>query len=80
MPPKAKKKGPSKAALETEQQAGAYLHSFTFQLNLSALYVTGGVHKGVCSPRQGGFRGCLGCVGCFLVTDTARVELRSGRV
>jgi len=25
-------------------------------------------------------RGCLGCVGCFLVTDTAEVELRSGRV
>jgi len=24
--------------------------------------------------------GCLGCVGCFVVTDTAQVELRSERV
>jgi hypothetical protein len=24
--------------------------------------------------------GCLGCVGCFLGSDTAQVELRSGRV
>jgi hypothetical protein len=23
--------------------------------------------------------GCLGCVECFLVTDTAQVELRSGQ-
>jgi hypothetical protein len=29
---------------------GRGLHSSTFQLNLSALYGTGGVRKGLCSP------------------------------
>ena len=33
--------------------------------------------EGLCIPCQLGVRGCLGC---FLVTDTPRVELRSGRV
>jgi len=39
-----------------------------------------GCAQGLCSPCRGGVRGCLGCVGCFLVTDTAQVELISGRV
>ena len=56
------------------------LHSSTFQLNLSALYGIGGVCKGLCSPCSEVVRGCLGCAGCFLVTDKAQVEMRSGRV
>jgi len=39
------------------------LHSSTLQLNLSALYEMEDLRKGLCSPCQGGFRGCLGCVG-----------------
>ena len=61
------------------------LHSSTFQLNLSALYGIRfvwdtGCASGLCSPYQGGVRGCLGCVGCFFVTGTAQVELKSERV
>jgi len=59
---------------------GRGLHSSTFQLNLSAFYGIGGVRKGLCSPCQGGVGGCLVCGGCFLVTDTAQVELKSERV
>jgi len=36
-----------------------------------------GCTLGLCSPV---LRGCVGCVGCALVSDTAQVELRSGRV
>jgi len=59
------------------------LHSSTFQLKLSALYGIGGARRG-CVARVkgelGGVRGCFGCVGCFLSSDTAQVELSSGRV
>ena len=61
-------------------EAGAYLHSSTFQLNLSALYGIGGARRGCAARVGGGVRGCLGCVWCFLVSDAAQVELRSGRV
>ena len=47
-----------------------------FQLNLSALYGIGGARRG-CVPSV---RGVLGCAGCFLLSDTAQVELRSGLV
>jgi hypothetical protein len=36
-----------------------------------------GCTKGLCSPCCGGLRGCIWCAGCFLVSDTAQVELRS---
>ena len=36
-----------------------------------------GCAQGLCSPYSGW---CRGCVGCFIVSDTAQVELRSGRV
>ena len=39
-----------------------------------------GCTQGLYSPCQGGVRGCSGCVGCFLASDTAQVELKSGRV
>jgi hypothetical protein len=55
---------------------GSGLHSSTFQLNLSAFCGIRGARRG-CVARV---KGCLGCVGCFLVSDTAQVELRSGRV
>jgi len=60
--------------------AGMGLHSSTFQLNLSALYQKGGARRGCVARVKGVLRGCLGCVWCFLVTDTAQVELRGGRV
>jgi len=58
--------------------AGAYTRPF--QLNLSALHGIGGVRKGLCSPCYGGVRGCLGCVECYWVSETAQVELNSERV
>ena len=39
-----------------------------------------GCAYGLCSPCEGGVRGCLVCVGCFCVSDTAQVELKSERV
>ena len=62
--------------------AGRGLHSSTSQLNLSALYGIGGARRGCAARSKGmqGVRGCVGCAGCFLVSDTAQVELRSGRV
>jgi hypothetical protein len=56
--------------------AGRGLHSSTVQLNLSALYGIGGARRGLRSPCCGGVRRC---VGCFLVSETAQVEVRSGR-
>ena len=47
------------------------LHSFTSQLNLSALYGIGGVRKGLCSPCEAGVRRCVGCVGRFFVSETS---------
>ena len=68
-------------ALETaervKQEGGRGLHSSTSQLNLSALCGIGDVRKGLCSPCSGGVRGCSGC---FCVSDTAQVELKSERV
>ena len=56
------------------------LHLLTSQLNLSALYGIGGARRGCVARVKGGIRGCLGCVGCFCVSDTAQVELGSERV
>ena len=39
-----------------------------------------GCAHGLRGPCQGGVRVCVGCVGYSLVSDTAQVELRSGRV
>ena len=59
---------------------GKGLHSFTSQLNMSALYGIGGICRGLCSPFQWGVRGCVGCVGCSCASDTAQVQLKSERV
>jgi len=59
---------------------GGCLHSSNFQLNVSALYGTGGAfreHSGGAYGVSGGVRGSLGCV---FVSETAQVELRSGRM
>jgi len=50
---------------------GRGLHSFTSQLNLSAFQCDRGCAQGLCSPCEGGVKQCLGCAGCFLVSDTA---------
>jgi len=52
------------------------LHSFAFQLNLSAFCGIGGACRG-CSR---GVRGCQGVSRLFFVSETAPVELKSGRV
>ena len=49
---------------------GRGLHSFTLQLKLSAF----------CGYRGGMEAVCRGCQGCACVSETAQVELRSGRV
>ena len=55
------------------------LHLFTSQINSSAFYGTRGTRRG--SARfEGVLGGCIRCVGCFCVSDTAQVELRSERV
>jgi len=36
-----------------------------------------GCAQGLCSPYEGGVRGCLGYVGYFCASDTAQVELKS---
>jgi len=59
---------------------GRGLHSSTFELNVSALYGTGGVfrgHSGGVYEVSGGVGGTLGCV---FLSETAQVVLRSGRV
>ena len=63
---------------------GRGLHSLTSQLNLSAIYETGGARRNCVAHVKGVlggiFRVHVGCVGLFCVSDTAQVELRSGRV
>ena len=54
-----------------------------FSAQLERFVWNRGVRMGWCSSCEGGvwgLWGCLGCVGCLLVSDTAQVELRSGRV
>jgi hypothetical protein len=72
--------GPAPRAVQHGEQlqpvGGRGLHSPTFQLNLSASYGIGGAPRGCVTL----VKGVLGCVGCFLVSDTAGVELRSERV
>jgi hypothetical protein len=63
-----------------DPEHGRGLHSFTFQLNVSASYGIGGAFRGYFGgvyEVSGGVRGCLGCA---FVSETAQVELRSGRV
>jgi hypothetical protein len=59
-------------------EAGAYIRPLKAQLQ-RFVWDMGCVY-GLFSPCSGGARVCLGCVGCFLVSDTAKVELKSGRV
>jgi len=52
------------------------LHSSTIQLNVSAFCRIGGALMG----RLGGIRGCQGMSRVYFVSETAQVELKSGRV
>jgi len=60
--------------------AGRGFHSLTSQLNFSALYGVGGARRGCAAHFKGALGGVYGCVGCLCVSDTAQVELKSGRV
>jgi hypothetical protein len=57
--------------------SGRGLHSFPVQLNLSAFHVIGGARRGYVARVKGVGRGCVGRIGCFLVSDTAEVEQKS---
>jgi len=57
--------------------SGRGLHWFTSSLNLSAFYGIGGARRGCVTRVKGVLRGC---VGCFCVSDTAQVELKSEQV
>ena len=59
---------------------GRGLHSFTSQLNLSSFYGKGGARRGCVARIKGVFRGRLAYVGCFRMSETAQIELKSGRV
>ena len=66
--------------LDATSSMGRGLHSFTFQLKVSAFYGIRGAIRGYSWGDYevlGSFRGCKGCV---FVSETAQVELRSGRV
>jgi len=59
------------------------LHSFTFRLNVSAFCGTGGAFRGCSGGVQGYYgvlRGYQGVSRVHFVSETAQVELRSGRV
>jgi len=56
--------------------AGRCLHSSTLQLNVSAYNGIGGARRGCVARVQVVFR----VFRVFFVSDTAQVELRSGRV
>jgi len=69
--------GSTRTCIHTPGQGLTLVH---FQLNLSAVYGIGGACRGCAARVNRGVRWCLGCAGCFIVSDTAQVELRSGRV
>jgi len=72
--------------LNSTTPAARGLHSFTFQLNVSAFCGIGGALRvclGVVSRvfrRCRGNWGVLGIYRVYFVSDTAQVELKSGRV
>jgi hypothetical protein len=55
---------------------GRGLHSSTIQLNVSAFCGIGGA----CMGHSGGVSGYEGVTMVYLVSETAQVELKSGRV
>jgi len=59
--------------------AGRGLHSFTFQLNVSAFCGIGGAFRG-CLGLGFEVEGVLGGVRVYIASETAQVELKSGRV
>jgi len=56
------------------------LHSFASQLNLSSFDGIGGARRGCDARVKGVLGGVQVCVGYFLLSSTAHVELRSRRV
>jgi len=56
------------------------IHSSTFRLNLSAFFGIGGALSGCLKGVRGWSGSNWGCPGSLLVSETAQVELRSGRV
>jgi hypothetical protein len=56
------------------------LHSFTFQLNVSAFYGIGGASRDCLGAVYGVLWGMRGCAVCVFVSETAQVELKTGRV
>ena len=71
-------------AVDRDGQPGPWgLHSSTFRLNVSAFCGTGGTFRGCLGGVKGVFRrsqGYLGVFKVYSVSETAQVELKSGRV
>jgi len=67
----------STGTLGREGQGLTLVH---FSAQLERFVWDRGYAEWLCNLCEGVVRGCSGCVGCFIVTDTAQVELRSGRV
>ena len=68
------------AAVSPAQPYNRGLHTFTFQLNVSAFYGIGGLFGGCLWGVSGVLAGIRGWSGCVFVSETAQVELKSGRV
>jgi len=60
--------------------AGRGLHSSTFRLNVSAFCGIGIVFGDYLRGGAGGFRGYGGKCRVYFVSETAQIELKSGRV
>jgi len=68
---------------ERTHMAGRGLHSSTFQLNSSAFCRTGvhpGIVQGLFYEVSGGIKEHQGVFTVYFVSETAQVELRSGRL
>jgi len=59
---------------------GRGLHSSTIRLNVSALCGIGGARRGCLGGVYRGCQGYSGVSGVYFVSETAQVELKSGRV
>ena len=75
--PHREKRGP---VFERHGPRARGLHSSTFRLNVSAFCGIGSAWKGLFRGGLGGVWGNQGLCRVFFVSETAQVELKSGRV
>ena len=63
-----------------ERRDGRGLHSSNFRLIVSGFCGPGGAFRGCSEHVWEILGGVVGCAGCNLVSETAQVELKSGRL